>query len=119
VSGVAHRRRWLLVGLILLAVVAPAGCGGGGTKTQAEAPGQGVPDSRLAQKIGLESNGAGEYRLGGCTAKAVLGSPGAIQQAKEAGKRVVTDPTGHYGIEIETTHCAQVMEEAVAILNVP
>ncbi len=99
-----------------------AGCGGGGggTTSAGGAKDGTVALSQLAEKIGLESNGQGEYRLGGCTAKAVFASPGAIEKAEEAGEKVVTDPTGHYGIEIEgRARCARVMEGAVAILNVP
>jgi hypothetical protein len=99
-----------------------AGCGSGGGETTS--PGGAnhgtVTTAQLAEKIGLASNGEGEYRLGGCTAKALLTSPGQIENAKSTGADVVTDPTGRYGIEIEDqAHCAQVMEGAVAILNVP
>jgi hypothetical protein len=107
---------------IVVAAALLAGCGGGGETTTAPggATGGTVATAQLAEKIGLVSNGEGEYRLGGCTAKAVLTSPGEVKQAKEAGKDVVTDPTGRYGIEIEDhARCAQVMEGAVAILNVP
>jgi hypothetical protein len=111
-------------GVALIAVLAAlvlAGCGGGGATTAPGGAKDGaVATAQLAEKIGLASNGEGEYRLGGCTAKAVLTSPAQIKQAKAAGKDVVTDPTGRYGIEIEdSSHCAQVMEGAVAILNVP
>jgi predicted small secreted protein len=110
---------------IAIAVVAAAlllaACGGGGESTSAGgAKGGTVATVQLAEKIGLVSNGEGEYRLGGCTAKALLTSPGAIGKAEAAGQKVVTDPTGRYGIEIEhRAHCAEVMEGAVAILNVP
>jgi hypothetical protein len=109
----------------LIAAVAAlllAGCGGGGESTTVAggAAGGTVGPAQLAAKIGLVSNGAGEYRLGDCAAKAVLTSPAAIRRAKGAGKDVVVDPTGHYGVEIEDrARCAQVMEGAVAILNVP
>jgi hypothetical protein len=109
--------------IVVLAALVLAGCGGGGggeTTSAGVATGGAVATAQLAEKIGLVSNGEGEYRLGGCAAKALLTSPGAIQKAKEAGKDIVTDPTGRYGIEIEDrARCAQVMEGAVAILNVP
>jgi hypothetical protein len=108
--------------IAILAALVLAGCGGGGGETTAAggAKGGAVPTAQLAEKIGLVSNGEGEYRLDGCTAKAVLTSSTQIKQAKEAGKDVVSDPTGRYGIEIEDrARCAQVMEGAVAILNVP
>lgn len=107
--------------IALAAILFLAGCGGGGTTTApGGAQGGTVATAQLAAKIGLASNGAGEYRLGGCTAKALLTSPAAIRQARRAGKDVVTDPTGRYGIEIEDrARCAHVMEAAVAILNVP
>jgi hypothetical protein len=110
---------------ILLAVAALvallAGCGGGGATTSpGGADGGTVATAQLAEKIGLVSNGEGEYRLDGCTAKALLTSATAIKKAKAAGKDVVTDPTGRYGVVIEARgRCAQVMEGAVAILNVP
>jgi hypothetical protein len=106
---------------VVLAAVALAGCGGGREATSGGGAKNGtVPLTQLAEKIGLESNGQGEYRLAGCTAKAVLASPGAIEKARQAGEKVVTDPTGRYGIEIEhRARCARLMEEAVAILNVP
>lgn len=118
--SVACRHRRLLVA-VAIATSALAGCGGGGETTAAGgAKGGAVPSSQLAEKIGLVANGAGEYRLGACTAKALLTSPAAIGKAKNDGKKVVTDPTGRYGIEVEARpRCAQVMEEAVAILNVP
>jgi hypothetical protein len=106
----------------LLAAALLAGCGGGGGEATAAggATGGTVARAQLAEKIGLVADGAGDYRLGGCTAKALLVSPGAIEKAEAAGKKVVTDPTGAYGIEIETGgRCAEVMEGAVAILNVP
>jgi hypothetical protein len=106
----------------ILAALVLVGCGSGGGETTAAggAKGGAVPTAQLAEKIGLVSNGEGEYRLDGCTAKAVLTSSTQIKQAKEAGKDVVSDPTGRYGIEIEDrARCAQVMEGAVAILNVP
>jgi hypothetical protein len=113
----------LLAVLIALALaLALAGCGGGGATTASPggAKGGAVATAQLAEKIGLVSNGEGEYRLGGCTAKALLTSRSQIANAREAGKDVVTDPTGHYGIEIEDrAHCSQTMEAAVAILNVP
>jgi hypothetical protein len=123
-NGVAVGHRWILAVTAIAAIAAGVllgGCGGGGEKTgPGGATGGTVANSQLAQKIGLESNGAGEYRLGGCTAKRVLSSPGAIQRARQAGEKVVTDPTGAYGIVIEdNARCEQVMEEAVAILNVP
>jgi uncharacterized protein YceK len=111
--------------LALVAVVIAlllAGCGGGGETTTSAggAKGGAVTAAQLAEKIGLASNGEGEYRLGGCTAKAILTSPSQIAKSKAAGKDVVTDPTGHYGIEIENrAHCSRTMEAAVAILNVP
>ena len=107
--------------IIVVAAALLAGCGGGGATTSpGGAKGGAVPTAQLAEKIGLVSNGEGEYRLGGCTAKALLTSPAQIKQAKAAGKDVVTDPTGRYGVVIETrARCAQVMEGAVAILNVP
>jgi len=112
--------------LVLAAVVAAAllaGCGGGGggeTTSPGGAKDGTVATAQLAEKIGLVSNGEGEYRLGGCTAKALLTSPAQIKKAKAAGKDVVTDPTGRYGVVIETrARCAQLMEGAVAILNVP
>jgi hypothetical protein len=111
--------RAFVVIVVLAALL--AGCGGGGESTSAGGAKDGtVATSQLAEKIGLASNGEGEYRLGGCTAKAVLTSPTQIKKAKAAGKDVVTDPTGRYGIEIEDrARCAKVMEGAVAILNVP
>jgi hypothetical protein len=115
---------WALL-LALVATVAAllAGCGGGGgdaTTSPGGAKEGSVATAQLAEKIGLHSNGQGEYRLGDCAAKAVLTSPGQIAKAKAAGDDVVTDPTGRYGIEIEeSAHCAQVMKGAVAILNVP
>ena len=108
--------------LLVVAATILAGCGGGSgdTTSPGGAKGGAVPTAQLAEKIGLVSNGEGEYRLGGCTAKALLTSPAQIKQAKAAGKDVVTDPTGGYGVVIETrARCAQVMEGAVAILNVP
>jgi hypothetical protein len=107
--------------IAIVAAMLLAGCGGGGETTAAGGAKDGaVATVQLAEKIGLVSNGEGEYRLGGCTAKAVLTSPGAIEKAEGAGKDVVTDPTGRYGIEIEDrARCAKVMEGAVAILNVP
>lgn len=119
--SVARRHRRLLAVVAVAAASVLAGCGGGGeTTTAGGAKGGAVPSSQLAEKIGLVANGAGEYRLGGCTAKALLTSPAAIEKAKEDDKKVVTDPTGRYGIEVEARpRCAQVMEEAVAILNVP
>lgn len=108
--------------IALLTTLVLAGCGGGSNETTAPGGAKDgtVATAQLAQKIGLASNGEGEYRLGGCTAKAVLTSPSQIAKAKEAGKDVVTDPTGRYGIVIEDRgHCAKVMEGAVAILNVP
>jgi hypothetical protein len=121
VSGTVARR-WILALVAAVAFAAPlAGCGGGGTTTSPGGATDGtVPAAGLAAKIGLASNGSGEYRLGGCTAKAVLTSPGAIEKAEGGGAKVVTDPTGRYGIEIEPgARCAQVMEGAIAILNVP
>jgi len=113
-------------GLAAIAIIAAtlllAGCGGGGggeTTAPGGAKEGAVTTAQLAQKIGLTSNGAGEYRLGECTAKALLTSKGQVKKAKESGKDVVTDPTGRYGIEIESAGCAKVMEGAVAILNVP
>jgi hypothetical protein len=119
--SVARRHRRLLAVVVVVATSALSGCGGGGeTTTAGGARGGAVPNSQLAEKIGLVSNGAGEYRLGGCTAKALLTSPAAIERAKKDGKKIVTDPTGRYAIEVEDpARCAQVMEEAVAILNVP
>ena len=107
--------------IIVVAAALLAGCGGGGATTSpGGAKGGTVATAQLAEKIGLVSNGEGEYRLGGCTAKALLTSPAQIKKAKAAGKDVVTDPTGRYGVVIETrARCAQVMEGAVAILNVP
>ena len=107
----------LAVGAVLLLVA----CGGGGETTSRGGARDGtVATAQLAEKIGLVSNGAGEYRLGGCTAKALLTSPSRIAKAKAAGKDVVTDPTGRYGIEVEgRARCAAVMKGAVAILNVP
>jgi uncharacterized protein YceK len=107
--------------ILVFAALLLAGCGGGGETTSAGGAKEGtVATAQLAEKIGLVSNGEGEYRLGGCTAKVLLTSPTQIEKAKEAGKDVVTDPTGHYGVEIEDrARCAQVMEGAVAILNVP
>jgi hypothetical protein len=120
-NGLAPRPRRLFAVLAAVFAVVLAGCGGGGDTTSAGGAKDGaVANSQLAQKIGLESNGENQYRLGGCTAKAVLSSPGAIKKAKEAGQKIVTDPTGVYGIEIEEGgRCARVMKEAVAILNVP
>lgn len=120
-SEVARRHLSMLAVVAAIAVSALAGCGGGAGSTAAGGAKDGtVAVSQLAQKIGLESNREGEYRLGGCTAKAVLSSPAAIAKAKDAGETVVTDPTGHYGIEIEDrVRCARMMKEAVAILNVP
>jgi hypothetical protein len=116
-------KRWvLLLALAATAVALLAGCGGGGgaTTSPGGAKDGTVAAAQLAEKIGLASNGQGEYRLGGCTAKAVLTSPGQVAKAKAAGDDVVTDPTGRYGIEIEpSAHCTQVMKGAVAILNVP
>ncbi len=112
--------RALAVVLIVAAATSFAGCGGGGSTAPGGATAGTVPVTQLAEKIGLVSNGEGEYRLDGCTAKALLASPGAVEKAEAAGQKVVTDPTGRYGIEIEpTAHCAQVMKGAVAILNVP
>lgn len=107
--------------VIVIAAALLAGCGGGGeTTATGGAKGGTVATAQLAEKIGLVSNGEGEYRLGGCTAKALLTSPAQIKKAKAAGKDVVTDPTGRYGVEIEDrARCAKVMEGAVAILNVP
>ena len=109
--------------LAVLTALVLAGCGGGGggaTTAPGGAKDGAVATAQIAEKIGLVSNGEGEYRLDGCAAKAVLTSPGQIKGAKEAGKDVVSDPTGRYGIEIEDrARCAQVMEGAVAILNVP
>jgi hypothetical protein len=115
-------RNLALVAVIAaLAAAAFAGCGGGGEATTSPggAAGGAVAVTQLAEKIGLTSNGEGEYRLGGCTAKAVLASKSAVNRARASGDDVVTDPTGHYGIEIEDPDCAKVMEGAVAILNVP
>jgi hypothetical protein len=107
--------------LLIVAATILAGCGGGGGETTAPggAKDGAVTAAQLAEKIGLVSNGEGEYRLGGCTAKALLTSPAQIEKAKAAGKDVVTDPTGRYGLEIEDAHCAEAMKGAVAILNVP
>jgi hypothetical protein len=119
---IARRRLPVVVAVLLVpVVVALAGCGGGGeTSAPGRATDGAVAKSLIAEKLGLTAAGNGEYRLGGCTAKAVFGSPAAIQGARTAGKRVVTDPTGSYGIEIEpNARCARVMGQAVAILNVP
>jgi hypothetical protein len=109
--------------IAVFAALLLAGCGGGGggeTTAAGGAKGGAVATAQLAEKVGLVSNGEGEYRLDGCTAKALLTSSAQIKKAKEAGKDVVIDPTGRYGIEIEDrARCAQVMEGAVAILNVP
>ena len=107
--------------LLVVAVVLLAGCGGGGeTTAPGGAKGGTVATAQLAEKIGLVSNGEGEYRLGGCTAKALLTSAAQIEKAEAAGKNVVSDPTGRYGVVIEgRSRCAQVMKGAVAILNVP
>lgn len=104
-----------------LAAAVLAGCGGGGATTASPggAAGGTVSVTQLAEKIGLTSNGEGEFRLGRCTAKAVLVSKSAVRKARASGDDVVTDPTGRYGIEIENPDCAKVMEGAVAILNVP
>jgi hypothetical protein len=97
-----------------------AGCGGGASTSAGGAKDGAVASAQLAQKIGLVSNGAGEYRLGDCTAKALLVSPAQIKDARSAGRDVVTDPTGRYGIETEGgVRCSQVMKGAVAVLNVP
>lgn len=112
-------------GLVAIAFVAAAlliaGCGGGGASTSAGgAEGGAVATAELAQKIGLVSNGEGEYRLGGCTAKALLVSPAQVRAARAAGGDVVTDPTGHYGVEIEgSARCSRTMKGAIAVLNVP
>jgi hypothetical protein len=67
-------RRVATIGV--LAMVILAGCGGGGDTTSHVGAEDGtVATAQLAEKIGLVSNGEGEYRLGGCTAKAVLVSP--------------------------------------------
>lgn len=107
--------------LLLIAAALLAGCGGGGETTAPGGANDGtVATAQLAEKIGLTSNGEGEYRLDGCTAKALLTFPAQIEKAKSAGKDVVTDPTGRYGVVIEDrSRCAQVMKGAVAILNVP
>jgi hypothetical protein len=117
----AATRLTLLLALAATAAALLLGCGGGGTTTSPGGAEHGtVAAVQIAEKIGLASNGEGEYRLGGCTAKAVLTSPAEIAKAKASGDDVVTDPTGRYGIEIEpSAHCAQVMRGAVAILNVP
>jgi hypothetical protein len=115
-------RRTTVLATAALAAALLAGCGGGGGATTAPggAKDGAVATAQLAEKIGLVSNGEGEYRLGGCTAKALLTSPAQIGKAKAAGEDVVTDPTGRYGVVIEgRARCAQVMEGAVAILNVP
>jgi hypothetical protein len=109
--------------IVFVGALVLAGCGGGGSSSTT-APGGAkdgsVGTAQLAAKIGLTSNGEGEYRLGGCTAKAVLTSPSQIAKAEAAGEKVVTDPTGRYGIEIEDrARCVKTMEGAVAILNVP
>ncbi len=111
-----------VAGFLVVVVLVLAGCGGGGDATTAPGGAKDgtVSTAQLAQKIGLVSNGQGEYRLGGCTAKALLTSPGQIAKAKDAGKDVVADPTGRYGVVIEApARCTQVMKGAVAILNVP
>jgi hypothetical protein len=106
---------------LLVAALSLAACGGGGgKKTNDDSRMGAVTAVQLAEKIGLVSNGQGEYRLGGCTVDAVLASPAQIARAKAAGKKVVTDPTGHYGVEIEDqAGCAKAMKGAVGILNVP
>ncbi|MBS1843314.1 MAG: hypothetical protein JST53_02745 [Actinobacteria bacterium] len=107
--------------LVVVAALLIAGCGSGGASTMdGGAEGGAVATAELAQKIGLVSNGEGEYRLGGCTAKALLVSPDQVKAARSAGKDVVTDPTGHYGVEIEDrARCSRTMKGAVAVLNVP
>jgi hypothetical protein len=116
---VGHRWWMLIVTACVVAVL--AGCGGGGDKTQAVGTtGETVERSRLAEKIGLIPVGSGEYRLGGCTAAAVLSSRQAIARERKAGKEVVMDPTGAFGIETEDrARCVELMKEAVAVLNVP
>ena len=112
----------LVAGVIVAVALLLAGCGGGGETTTAPggAKDGAVTTAQLAAKIGLVSNGEGEYRLGDCAANALLTSPAQIGKAKAAGEDVVTDPTGRYGVVIEDrTRCAKVMEGAVAILNVP
>jgi len=111
-----------VAGLIVAVALLLAGCGGGGETTTAPggAKDGAVTTAQLAEKIGLVSNGEGEYRLGECTAKALLTSPAQIEKGETAGEDVVTDPTGRYGVVIEDrARCAKVMEGAVAILNVP
>lgn len=111
-----------VLALAALTAALLAGCGGGGETTTAPggAKDGAVATAQLAEKIGLVSNGEGEYRLGGCTAKALLTSPAQIKKAKAAGEDVVSDPTGRYGVVVEgRARCAKVMEGAVAILNVP
>jgi hypothetical protein len=108
--------------LVVAVALLVAGCGGGGGGSTAAggAEGGAVATAELARKIGLVSNGEGEYRLGGCTAKALLISPTQVKEARSAGADVVTDPTGHYGVEIEDrARCSEVMKGAVAVLNVP
>lgn len=107
---------------LVVAALALVACGGGGGKKTASDSSKlgAVAAAQLAEKIGLVSNGEGEYRLGDCTAAALLLSPVRIRQAKAAGQDVVTDPTGRYGIEIEGRgRCAGLMKSAVAVLDVP
>ena len=108
----AAQRRGTVAGIAVAAMLAAAGCGSGGS----------VSDAKIVNALGLKQTGSG-YQMNGdpfCTVDQLLNDTSEVASADKNSQNVLAGPKGRVGIQVKTPFapsCARKAKDALRRLE--